>query len=70
MVTERAAIAFARWREAHKLYVEAQRRLDAAERLSSQFGGLPPQYLVDHVRFVKREADRLLEIALAESSRK
>lgn len=70
MVTDRAAIAFAQWVEAHKLYVEAQKRLDAAQAVSEKFGGLPPQPLVDEVAFLRRESDRLLEIATELSRRK
>jgi hypothetical protein len=69
MGTDRAAIAFAKWLEAHKRHVEAERRLSIARRTTSQIGTSPPQQLFDEVRALKAEADRLLAAAQAELNR-
>ena len=66
MGTEKVAIAFAAWLEAHKKHVECENRLKHAERVSRQMGTLPPQALVDECRQLKAEADRLLAAAQAE----
>jgi hypothetical protein len=63
MGTDKAAIAFAEWLEAHKKHVDCEKRLKQAVRVSRQIGGLPPQALVDECRRLKSESDRLLAIA-------
>jgi hypothetical protein len=60
MVTDKVALAFAAWLEAHKKHVEAQRRLAEAERIAGQMGMLPPQVLIDEVRALAEDAKRLL----------
>ena len=66
MGTDRAAIAFAAWLEAHKKHVDCENRLKQAVRVSRQMGTLPPQDLIDECRRLKAEADRLLAIAQAQ----
>lgn len=66
MGTEKVAIAFAQWLEAHKKHVECEKRLKHAVRVSKQMGTLPPQSLVDECRRLKDESDRLLAIAQGE----
>jgi hypothetical protein len=63
MGTDKAAIAFAEWLEAHKKHVDCEQRLKQAVRVGRQIGGSPPQDLVDECRRLKAEADRLLRIA-------
>jgi hypothetical protein len=65
MVTDKVALAFAAWLEAHKRHVEAQRRLAEAERIGKQIGVLPPQTLLDEVRQLADEAKRLLALVEA-----
>jgi hypothetical protein len=66
MGTDKVAISFAAWLEAHKKHVECEKRLKHAVRVSGQMGGQPPQQLVDECRRLKEEADRLLATANAE----
>jgi hypothetical protein len=66
MGTDKAAIAFAAWLEAHKKHVECEQRLKHAVRVNKQMGTLPPQELVDECRRLKEEADRLLAVAQSE----
>jgi hypothetical protein len=63
MGTDKAAIAFAEWLEAHKKHVDCEKRLKQAVRVSKQMGGMPPQDLVDECKKLQEEADRLLAIA-------
>ena len=63
MGTDKVAIAFAAWLEAHRKHVDCEQRLKHAARVSAQMGTLPPQELVDECRQLKAEADRLLAIA-------
>lgn len=66
MGTDKAAIAFAAWVEAHKKHVDCENRLKQAVRMGKQMGSLPPQDLVDECKRLKEEADRLLAIAQAQ----
>lgn len=63
MVTDPVALAFASWVEAHRQHVEAQKRLAAAEKVAKAMGMLPPKELVEEVRALGAEAERLLVIA-------
>lgn len=65
MGTDKIAIAFAAWLEAHKKHVDCEQRLKQALRVSKQMGTLPPQELVDECKRLKAEADRLLAEAAA-----
>lgn len=65
MGTDKVAIAFAAWLEAHKKHVDCEKRLKQATRMSKQMGGLPPQELVNECQRLKEECDRLLAIAQA-----
>jgi hypothetical protein len=66
MGTDKVAIAFALWVEAHKKCVECEKRLKEAIRVSRQMGTLHPQELDEECRRLKEEADRLLAAAEAE----
>jgi phosphoketolase len=66
MGTDKVAITFAAWLEAHKKHVECEKRLKHAVRVSKQMGTLPPQELVDECKRLKDEADRLLATAQAQ----
>ena len=68
MGTDKAAIAFAAWVEAHKKCVECEKRLKQAQRMGRQMGTLPPQELLDECRRLKEEADRLLAVAQAQGA--
>lgn len=63
MGTDPVALAFASWVEAHKKHVEAQRRLAAAEKVARSMGMLPPRELMEQVKALGVEAERLLAIA-------
>lgn len=63
MGTDEVAAAFAAWVEAHKKYVECEKRLAQAERMSRLIGGQPPTELVDECKRAKAESDRLLAFA-------
>lgn len=65
MGTDKVAIAFAAWLEAHKKHVDCEQRLKQAVRVSKQMGTLPPQELIDECKRLKAEADRLLAEANA-----
>lgn len=66
MGTEKVAIAFAAWLEAHKKQVECENRLKQAQRVCKQMGTLPPHELVEECKRLKAEADRLLDAAQAQ----
>jgi hypothetical protein len=66
MGTDKVAIAFAAWVEAHKKQVECEKRMKEAVRVSRQMGTLPPQELADECKRLKAEADRLLAEAEAQ----
>ncbi|MEJ6020685.1 hypothetical protein [Ramlibacter sp. PS4R-6] len=70
MGTDKAAVAFAQWLEAHKKHVACEKRMKEALRVSRQMGSQPPQELVDECRRLKAEADRLLAIAQQQVPRK
>ena len=70
MGTDKVAMAFAQWLEAHKRQVDCEKRLKQAMRVSGQMGSLPPQELEDECRQLKVEADRLLAIAQNQMPRK
>jgi hypothetical protein len=63
MVTDPVALAFAKWVEAHKKHVEAQKRLAMAEKVAKSMGMLPPQELIEEVGVLGKEAERLLAVA-------
>ena len=63
MGSDPVALAFARWVEAHKKHVEAQKRLAAAEKIGREMGGLPPEELEREVKALAAEAERLLREA-------
>lgn len=65
MGTDKVAIAFAAWVEAHKKSVECEKRMKEAIRMSRQMGTLPPRELADECKRIKAEADRLLAEAEA-----
>lgn len=60
MVTDPVALAFAKWVEAHKKHVEAQKRLATAEKVAKSMGMLPPRELIEEVAALGKEAERLL----------
>jgi hypothetical protein len=60
MGTDPVASAFARWTEAHKKHVEAQKRLATAQKIAGAMGVLPPQELFDEVERLRAQAERLL----------
>lgn len=60
MGTDQVAAAFAKWVEAHKKHVEAQKRLAMAQKVARSMGTLPPQALFDEVEALRAEAERLL----------
>lgn len=66
MGTDKVAISFAAWLEAHKKHVECEQRLKHAQRLCRQMGTQPPLELVEECRRLKDQADRLLAVAQAE----
>jgi hypothetical protein len=66
MGTDKVAIAFAAWVEAHKKCVECEKRLKEAVRMSRQMGTLPPKELDEECRRLKVEADRMLAEAEAQ----
>ncbi len=55
-----AAAAFARWAEAHKKHVEAQKRLATAQKVAGSMGVQPPKELFDEVERLRAQAERLL----------
>jgi hypothetical protein len=63
MGTDPVAHAFARWVEAHKKHVEAEKRLAIASKVARSMGVLPPQELVDEVNQLRIGADALLAAA-------
>jgi len=66
MGTDKVAIAFAAWVEAHKKSIECEKRLKEAVRVSRQMGTLPPKELDDECKRLRAEADRLLAEAEAQ----
>jgi len=66
MGTDKVAIAFALWVEAHKKCIECEKRLKEAVRVSGQMGTLPPKELDEECKRLREEADRLLAAAEAE----
>jgi hypothetical protein len=63
MVTDPVALVFASWVEAHRQHVEAQKRLAAAEKMAKSMGMLPPKELIEEVKALGAESERLLVIA-------
>jgi hypothetical protein len=63
MGTDKAAIAFAAWLEAHKKHVECETRLKHAVRVNHEMGAMAPEELVEECKRLKAESDRLLSIA-------
>ena len=66
MGTDKVAIAFAAWVEAHKKSVECEKRMKEALRVSRQMGTIPPEELAEECRQLRQEADRLLAEAEAQ----
>lgn len=66
MGTDKVAIAFALWVEAHKKCIECEKRLKEAVRVSGQMGTLPPKELDEECKRLRDEADRLLADAEAQ----
>jgi hypothetical protein len=73
MGTDKVAIAFAAWVEAHKKCIECEKRQKEAVRVSRQMGTLPPKELDEECKRLKLEADRLLaeaQVQMKASGRK